>query len=172
MENVFDYERNKEDDLYNILGCSEHSTTEQILTEYKARVLDLHPDKNPDDPQAAQKFARLAQAKDILTDPEKRQAYDTWNNSGITVPFEKWQALRDATKTTLHWASVKPQPTIQSQEHMTTTSVHPSSSDDLDSSPFKVKEPISHAAVYSNQNVQWERDPPSDILKKFRNYEI
>jgi DnaJ family protein C protein 12 len=47
----------------------------------------------------AQKFARLAQAKDILTDPEKRQSYDTWRNSGITVPYEKWQALREATKT-------------------------------------------------------------------------
>ncbi|XP_048761936.1 J domain-containing protein-like isoform X2 [Ostrea edulis] len=171
MDAVLKYDRNEEDDLYNILGCSEHSTTEQILVEYKTRVLDHHPDKNPDDPKAAQRFARLAQAKDILTDPDKRQAYDTWRNSGITVPYEKWQALRDATKTTLHWASVKPQPTIQSQEYRTNME-YSSSSDNTDFSAFGSSEPISHAAVYDNQKLQWERDPPSDILKKFRNYEI
>lgn len=44
-------------------------------------------------------FARLSKAKDILTDPEKRKAYDAWKNSGIEVPFEKWQALRESTKT-------------------------------------------------------------------------
>lgn len=147
------------------------SIIEQIQTEYKSRVLDHHPDKNPDDPQAAQRFARLSKAKDILTDPEKRKAYDAWKNSGIEVPFEKWQALRESTKTTLHWASVKPQPTIQSQEHLTNTE-KPSCSDQTDSSPFGAPEPILHAAVYDDKKFQWERDPPSDILKRFRNYEI
>nr|XP_022316215.1 J domain-containing protein-like [Crassostrea virginica]XP_022318901.1 J domain-containing protein-like [Crassostrea virginica] len=171
MDDVFDYERDESDDFYNILGCSEHSTTEQIQTEYKARVLDHHPDKNPDDPHAAQRFSKLSQAKDILTDPEKRKAYDVWRNSGITVSFEKWQALREATKTTLHWASVKPQPTIQSQEHQPDPE-RPSSSDHTDFSPFQSTDPIRHAAVYDSQKFNWERDPPSDILKKFRNYEI
>lgn len=35
----------------------------------------------------------------MLTDPEKRKAYDAWKNSGIEIPFEKWQALRESTKT-------------------------------------------------------------------------
>ncbi|KAI5611801.1 dnaJ-like subfamily C member 12, partial [Silurus asotus] len=91
--------------------------TEQIMTEYKVRALSCHPDKHPENPEAAQDFQKLQQAKDILTDETKRRKYDYWLRSSISVPFSEWQALSDTVKVSMHWAlKSKKKPMLKAPE--------------------------------------------------------
>uniref|UniRef100_A0A8D0G8A7 DnaJ homolog subfamily C member 12 n=1 Tax=Sphenodon punctatus TaxID=8508 RepID=A0A8D0G8A7_SPHPU len=92
------------EDYYNLLGCDELSTVEQILSEFKARALECHPDKHPENPNAVEKFQKLQQAKEILANEESRARYDYWRRSKITIPFQQWEALSDAVKASMHWA--------------------------------------------------------------------
>ena len=71
------------DDLYEVLGVSHDATTEEIQRAYRKLALKYHPDKNPDDPKASEKFKRASEACDILSDPEKRSLYDQRGMSGI-----------------------------------------------------------------------------------------
>ena len=66
--------------LYDRLEVQPNATTAEITKAYKKLAVKIHPDKNPDDPNANVKFQELNQAKEILTNPEKRQMYD---NVGI-----------------------------------------------------------------------------------------
>ncbi|XP_078006870.1 dnaJ homolog subfamily C member 12 isoform X3 [Phascolarctos cinereus] len=90
MEDVEDY--------YELLGCDELSTVDQILAEFKVRALECHPDKNPEDPQAVENFQRLQKAKDILTNEESRDRYDYWRRSRVPIPFHQWEALSNSVK--------------------------------------------------------------------------
>jgi curved DNA-binding protein CbpA len=66
-----------ERDLYEIIGVRKDSTPEEIKSAYKKKAVELHPDKNPDDPEAANKFAELSNAYEVLSDPERRRIYDS-----------------------------------------------------------------------------------------------
>ncbi|XP_061193875.1 dnaJ homolog subfamily C member 17-like [Saccostrea echinata] len=63
-------------DLYKILNVKEDATEKEILKSYRKQALKCHPDKNPDDPKAAELFHQLAKALEILTDAAARAAYD------------------------------------------------------------------------------------------------
>ena len=63
-------------DLYAILHVTEEATEKEIVKAYRKRALKCHPDKNPDDPNAANLFHKLSQALELLTDPAARAAYD------------------------------------------------------------------------------------------------
>ncbi|XP_062579398.1 dnaJ homolog subfamily C member 17-like isoform X2 [Saccostrea cucullata] len=63
-------------DLYKILNVNEDATEKEILKSYRKQALKCHPDKNPDDPKAAELFHQLAKALEILTDAAARAAYD------------------------------------------------------------------------------------------------
>ncbi|XP_053166690.1 dnaJ homolog subfamily C member 12 isoform X2 [Hemicordylus capensis] len=92
------------EDYYSLLGCDELSTVEQILTEFKVRALQCHPDKHPGNPQAVQNFQKLQHAKEILVNEDSRARYDYWRRSKITIPFQQWETLSDSIKTSMHWA--------------------------------------------------------------------
>ncbi|XP_063193700.1 dnaJ homolog subfamily C member 12 isoform X2 [Chroicocephalus ridibundus] len=92
------------EDYYNLLGCDELSTVEQILAEFKIKALECHPDKHPGNPKAVENFQKLQQAKEILTNEESRARYDYWRRSKITIPFQQWEALSNSVKTSMHWA--------------------------------------------------------------------
>ncbi|XP_053166693.1 dnaJ homolog subfamily C member 12 isoform X4 [Hemicordylus capensis] len=87
------------EDYYSLLGCDELSTVEQILTEFKVRALQCHPDKHPGNPQAVQNFQKLQHAKEILVNEDSRARYDYWRRSKITIPFQQWETLSDSIKT-------------------------------------------------------------------------
>uniref|UniRef100_A0A7S3JWF7 J domain-containing protein n=1 Tax=Aureoumbra lagunensis TaxID=44058 RepID=A0A7S3JWF7_9STRA len=61
---------------YKVLGVGSKANIEDIKKAYRTKAKKLHPDRNPNDPKAADKFRRLANAYEILSDPNKRAEYD------------------------------------------------------------------------------------------------
>lgn len=63
-------------DLYGLLAIESSATTKEIKKAYRQKALTCHPDKNPDNPKAAELFHQLSQALEVLTDAAARAAYD------------------------------------------------------------------------------------------------
>ncbi|MDP9276682.1 MAG: molecular chaperone DnaJ [Actinomycetota bacterium] len=63
-------------DFYNVLGVSREATPEEIKKTYRKLARENHPDRNPDDPKAEDRFKSIQEAYDTLSDPEKRKQYD------------------------------------------------------------------------------------------------
>ncbi|KAK4670183.1 Molecular chaperone (DnaJ superfamily) [Podospora pseudopauciseta] len=66
----------KETKLYDLLGISPTANADEIKKAYRKAALKWHPDKNKDNPDAAERFKECGQAYEILSDPEKRKLYD------------------------------------------------------------------------------------------------
>ncbi len=71
------------EDLYEILGVAKDASEKEIQRAYRKLALKYHPDRNKEDPKAADKFKKASEAYEILQDPEKRQAYDSGGMSGV-----------------------------------------------------------------------------------------
>ncbi len=65
------------DDLYNVLGVSKKASDDEIKKAYRKLARKYHPDRNPDDPKAEEKFKEVQGAYDVLSDREKKEQYDT-----------------------------------------------------------------------------------------------
>jgi len=72
-----------EQDYYEILGVSHSTTDDEIKKAYRKLAMQYHPDKNPGDKEAEEKFKQISTAYEVLSDPEKRQAYDQRGQSGL-----------------------------------------------------------------------------------------
>ncbi|XP_068195825.1 dnaJ homolog subfamily C member 17 [Antennarius striatus] len=66
-------------DLYSLLGIDQTASTKEIKKAYRHKALKCHPDKNPDNPKAAELFHQLSQALEVLTDAAAKAAYDKIN---------------------------------------------------------------------------------------------
>ena len=69
-----------ERDFYEVLGVSKTASQAEIKKAYRKAAVQHHPDKNPDDPNAEEKFKELGQAYEALGDEEKRAAYDRYGH--------------------------------------------------------------------------------------------
>jgi len=70
-------------DYYDILGVARTVSGEEIKRAYRKLAVKFHPDKNPDDPHAEEKFKELGEAYDVLMDPDKRSAYDRFGHAAF-----------------------------------------------------------------------------------------
>ncbi|XP_046877051.1 dnaJ (Hsp40) homolog, subfamily C, member 5 gamma a isoform X1 [Hypomesus transpacificus] len=73
------------DSLYKVLGLEKGATAEDIKKAYRKLALKYHPDKNPDNPEAADKFKEINNANSILNDDTKRKIYDEYGSMGLYV---------------------------------------------------------------------------------------
>lgn len=71
------------EDFYELLGVSRDATDEQIKKAYRKLARDYHPDANPGDAAAEEKFKAISLAYEVLRDPEKRERYDRFGIDGI-----------------------------------------------------------------------------------------
>ncbi|MGL4994355.1 MAG: molecular chaperone DnaJ [Bacteroidales bacterium] len=70
-------------DYYEILGVAKDASAEQIKKAYRKKAIQYHPDKNPDNKEAENKFKEAAEAYEILSDPNKRSRYDQFGHQGV-----------------------------------------------------------------------------------------
>lgn len=70
-------------DYYEILGVERASTKEEIKKAYRKLAFQFHPDKNPGNKDAEEKFKEATEAYEVLSDPEKRQVYDQYGHAGF-----------------------------------------------------------------------------------------
>ncbi len=69
-------------DYYEVLGVSRESEAGQIKRAYRKAAMKYHPDRNPGDGEAEERFKEAAEAFEVLSDPEKRQLYDRYGHEG------------------------------------------------------------------------------------------
>ena len=87
-------------DYYKILGVEESASQDEIKSAYRKLAKKYHPDKNPGNKQAEEKFKEINEANEVLSDPEKKARYDqisnsysSWQQAGGTPGSFRWEDL-------------------------------------------------------------------------------
>ena len=70
-------------DYYEVLGVSKGASESELKKAYRKLAIKYHPDKNPDDKEAEEKFKEAAEAYEVLNNPQKRQQYDQFGHAGM-----------------------------------------------------------------------------------------
>src|SRR3990167_2866395 len=70
-------------DFYEVLGVNRDATEDEIKKAYRKLAMKHHPDRNPDNPKAEDHFKEAKEAYEILSDGQKRSAYDQYGHAGV-----------------------------------------------------------------------------------------
>ena len=70
-------------DYYEVLGVTKSASESEIKKAYRQMALKYHPDKNPDDKDAEEKFKEAAEAYEVLSNPDKKSRYDQYGHAGM-----------------------------------------------------------------------------------------
>lgn len=70
-------------DYYDVLSVSKTASTDEIRKAYRSKALEFHPDRNPDNPTAEEKFKEAAEAYEVLSDADKKARYDRHGHAGL-----------------------------------------------------------------------------------------
>lgn len=81
-------------DYYEILGVSKNATDEDIKKAYRKLALKYHPDRNPNNKEAEERFKEINEAYAVLSDKEKRKQYDTYGMSGFQQRYTEEDIFR------------------------------------------------------------------------------
>uniref|UniRef100_A0A5F9DV41 DnaJ heat shock protein family (Hsp40) member C12 n=1 Tax=Oryctolagus cuniculus TaxID=9986 RepID=A0A5F9DV41_RABIT len=167
----------------------------RVLTSFAHMSISLH---NESGNRTVETFQKLQKAKEILTNEESRARYDHWRRSQMSIPFQQWEALTDSVKTSMHWAVRGKKDLMLEESDQTHT--NKIGNEDWDkqreikeeemgptTEKMKKKECESLEKSSSQQNpdspsfsdvncwhlrFRWSGGAPSELLRKFRNYEI
>lgn len=71
-------------DYYEVLGVDKNANADEIKKAYRKKAIQYHPDKNPGDKEAEEKFKEAAEAYDVLSNPDKRARYDRFGHEGLS----------------------------------------------------------------------------------------
>ena len=74
-------------DYYEVLGISKTASADEIKKAYRKVAMQFHPDRNPGDKAAEEKFKEAAEAYEVLSNPEKRQRYNQFGHAGVGGAF-------------------------------------------------------------------------------------
>jgi len=87
-------------DLYTTLGVSKTADAAEIKRAYRKLTQQYHPDKNPGDKAAEDKFKEVSTAYEVLSDTDKRKNYDEFGDMSLTQGFdaERARAYKNATR--------------------------------------------------------------------------
>jgi curved DNA-binding protein len=81
-------------DYYEVLGVGKSATADELKKAYRKQALKYHPDRNPDNSAAEQKFKEINEAYAVLSDPEKKQQYDTFGSTGFHQRYSQEDIFR------------------------------------------------------------------------------
>jgi molecular chaperone DnaJ len=70
-------------DYYEVLGINREASADDLKRAFRKLAMQFHPDRNPDDPQAPERFKECSEAYEVLSDPEKRRSYDMFGHAGV-----------------------------------------------------------------------------------------
>ena len=81
---------------YDVLGVTRDASPEEIKQAYRRLAMELHPDRNPDDAEAAERFKDVNAAYDVLSDPDKRarhesKGWENWRDPNFEGTYEPWR---------------------------------------------------------------------------------
>ena len=83
-------------DYYEILSVTKDSSVDDIKRSYRRLAMKFHPDRNPGNPQAEQRFRESAEAYEVLSDPERRTIYDQYGHAGLrSTPVHDFRNVED-----------------------------------------------------------------------------
>jgi molecular chaperone DnaJ len=76
-------------DYYEVLGIGRNASDQELKSAYRKLALKYHPDRNPNDKEAEERFKEAAEAYSVLSDAEKRHAYDTYGHAGVSAAAQQ-----------------------------------------------------------------------------------
>ncbi len=82
-------------DYYAVLGLKKGASADEIKKAYRKQALKFHPDKNPDDKKAEEKFKEITEAYAVLSDPEKKRQYDQFGDAGFHQRYSQEDIYRN-----------------------------------------------------------------------------